>query len=94
MRRFVLPEQAQHVAIFFTIFVNIFHSFCQYFSQYLSQGSVRRFVLPEQAQPVPGAAWGALEKRPRLSRLSSRHISSNTNNFKTQAWVSRALNTH
>ena len=64
------------------------------------QGGLRRLVLPEQAQLVTGAAWGPLEKRPRLSglisRLVSNHISKKYSHqqFEKQAWASQALNTH
>ena len=57
------------------------------------QGGVRRLVLPEQAQPVTGAAWGPLEKRPRLSGLIWRLVSKKYSQhwFDEQAWVSQAL---
>ena len=68
---------------------------------YLSQGSVRGSVLPEQAEPLPGPAWGPLEKGPRLGRLipigGSGEWSTQVHTIQQleeQAWVSQALNTH
>ena len=62
---------------------------------------MRGSVLPEQAEPLPGPAWGPLEKGPRLGRLipigGSGEWSTQVHTIQQleeQAWVSQALNTH